>query len=67
MSVVGFGNIQLSEYCAIPLTTIRQPKFRLGIAAMESIRKLLKHESVDSRRIAADLIPRQSTGPVHQH
>lgn len=66
LSVVGFGNIQLSEYCAIPLTTIRQPKFRLGIAAMESIRKLLKHESVDSRRIAADLIPRQSTGPVHE-
>src|SRR5205823_9611334 len=40
ISVVGFGNILLSEYFSVPLTTLRQPKFRLGLAAMETIQQL---------------------------
>ncbi len=44
ISVVGFGNILLCQYFAVPLTTVRQPKFRLGQAAMELMRLLLKHE-----------------------
>jgi LacI family transcriptional regulator len=63
-SVVGFGNVLLCEYFAVPLTTVRQPKFRLGTAAMETLRKLLKHESVDSKRLATELLVRQSSGPV---
>src|SRR3954471_17160707 len=35
ISVVGFGNVLLGEYFSVPLTTVRQPKFRLGIAAMD--------------------------------
>jgi DNA-binding LacI/PurR family transcriptional regulator len=64
ISVVGFGNVLLGEYFSVPLTTVRQPKFRLGVAAMEMFRKLLKHEPVDSKRLPAELIIRQSTGPV---
>ena len=30
ISVVGFGNVMAAEYFRVPLTTIRQPKFRLG-------------------------------------
>src|SRR5712691_7772639 len=33
ISVVGFGNILLSHHYRVPLTTIRQPKYRLGSAA----------------------------------
>jgi DNA-binding LacI/PurR family transcriptional regulator len=61
-SIVGFGNVLLCEYFAVPLTTVRQPKFRLGNAAMEMMRKLLKHEPVDSKRLPTELVIRESTG-----
>jgi DNA-binding LacI/PurR family transcriptional regulator len=62
LSVTGFGNILTSEYFRVPLTTIRQPKYRLGIAAVESMLKLLRGERPESKRLAAELIIRESTG-----
>jgi LacI family transcriptional regulator len=62
LSVAGFGNILLCEYFAVPLTTVRQPKFRVGMAAMESLLKLLKREPVESKRLPAEVIVRASTG-----
>ena len=64
ISIVGFGNILMCEHFSVPLTTVHQPKFRLGTVAMEFMRHLLKHELVDSRRLPTDLIVRQSTGPA---
>ena len=61
LSVIGFGNILTSEYFRVPLTTIRQPKYRLGAAAMDSMMKLLRHERPENKRIRAELIIRQST------
>ncbi len=63
LSITGFGNILLSEYFRVPLTTIRQPKFRLGIAAMELLAKLMRGEQVESRRLEAEIIHRNSVGP----
>ena len=63
MSIVGFGNVLISEHFKIPLTTIRQPKLRLGFEAMELMRSLLKGEKPKSRRLHAELIHRKSTGP----
>ena len=51
----------MSEYFRVPLTTIRQPKFRLGVAAVETMLKLLRHERVETKRIPAELIIRAST------
>jgi DNA-binding LacI/PurR family transcriptional regulator len=62
ISIIGFGNILLCEHFSVPLTTVHQAKFRVGTAAMEMMRQLLRHEPVDSRRLPADLIVRQSTG-----
>jgi LacI family transcriptional regulator len=62
LSVTGFGNILTAEHFRVPLTTIRQPKYRLGIAAMESMLKLLHGERPEPKRLAAELIIRQSTG-----
>ena len=62
ISIVGFGNILLSAYCTVPLTTVRQPKFRLGNAAMDMLRQLLKHESVQPKRLPCDLMLRASSG-----
>jgi len=63
LSVVGFGNVLVSEFFRVPLTTIRQPKLRLGIAAMESMVKLLRGETVGTKRLPAEIIIRASTGP----
>jgi len=64
LSVVGFGNILTSEYFRVPLTTVRQPKFRLGIAAMESMLKLIRGERPPNKRLRAELIIRQSTAAL---
>jgi LacI family transcriptional regulator len=61
VSVAGFGNILTAENARVPLTTIREPKFRLGLAAMEVMQKLIKNEPVESRLLRADMIIRNST------
>ena len=63
ISVAGFGNILVSEYFRVPLTTVRQPKLRLGTAAMELMQKAMRGEQPDSKRLPAEIILRASTGP----
>ena len=64
LSMAGFGNILTSEHYRVPLTTVRQPKFRLGMAAFDTMLKLLAGERPESQRIVAEVLVRQSTGPV---
>ncbi len=61
LSIIGFGNILTSEYFRVPLTTVRQPKFRLGAAAMDSMVKLLRGERPENRRLKAEIVTREST------
>ena len=63
ISVAGFGNIMTAEYFRVPLTTVRQPKFRLGIAAMDAMMTLLHGQPVQPKRLTAELIERKSTAP----
>jgi DNA-binding LacI/PurR family transcriptional regulator len=63
LSLVGFGNILVSEHFRVPLTTIRQPKLRLGAAAMDSMLKLLGGTPPESKRLGAEIVTRQSTAP----
>jgi len=63
ISLVGFGNIMTAEYFRVPLTTIRQPKYRLGMAAVEAMMNLLKGQRVEMKRLPAELIERKSTAP----
>jgi LacI family transcriptional regulator, galactose operon repressor len=68
MSVAGFGNILLGRHFRVPLTTARQPKFRLGAAAMELMQQLLGGQRPESRRLPAELVIRASTDkPVAKH
>jgi DNA-binding LacI/PurR family transcriptional regulator len=62
MSVAGFGNILMSQYCRVPLTTTRQAKYRLGMAAMDSMQQLLQGNRPESKRLPAPVVTRQSTG-----
>ncbi len=61
LSIGGFGNILMSEHFRVPLTTVRQPKLRLGAAAMDIMQKLLRGEQAESKRLVAALIVRAST------
>ena len=61
-SVAGFGNILLGTHFRVPLTTTRQPKFRLGSAAVDAMQELLRGQRPDSKRLPAELIVRASTG-----
>jgi DNA-binding LacI/PurR family transcriptional regulator len=63
ISIVGFGNILTTEHFRVPMTTIRQPKSRLGVAAMEMMMSLIHGERVQPKRLAAELVERKSTAP----
>lgn len=64
ISLAGFGNILLAEFYRVPLTTVSQPKHRLGMAAMDTMASLIRGEPQPSRRLPAELVARQSTaGP----
>ena len=61
LSLVGFGNVLVSEHFRVPLTTIRQPKLRLGAAAMDSMLKLMGGTRPPTKRLTGDLVIRQSS------
>ncbi|HXF09854.1 MAG TPA: LacI family DNA-binding transcriptional regulator [Desulfuromonadaceae bacterium] len=63
ISVAGFGNVLAAEFYRVPLTTVRQPKFRLGIAAFDTMLKLMQNEPVKPQRLMAEVIERESTAP----
>lgn len=63
LSLVGHGNVLVSEFFRVPLTTIRQPKLRLGTVAAEAMQHLLRGEPVTSRRLPGQVVVRASTAP----
>jgi LacI family transcriptional regulator len=66
VSIAGFGNVLVSEHFRVPLTTVRQPKLRLGAAAMEQMVKLLRNERPATQRLPAEIVVRDSTGKPTQ-
>jgi LacI family transcriptional regulator len=63
LSIAGFGNIMMSANFRVPLSTVRQPKLRLGTAAIEAMQKLRRGERPESKRLPAEIIVRNSTAP----
>lgn len=61
LSMVGFGNVLVSEHFRVPLTTVRQPKLRLGAAAMDQMARLLRNERPETQRLPAEIVVRDST------
>ena len=61
LSIVGFGNVLVSEHFRVPLTTVRQPKLRLGAAAMDQMARLLRNERPETQRLPAEIVIRDST------
>jgi LacI family transcriptional regulator len=63
LSIAGFGNVLIAEHFRVPLTTVRQPKFRLGTAAVDAMMQLLAGKRSELKRLPAELIVRESTAP----
>ncbi len=61
ISLVGFGNVLAAEYFRVPLTTVRQPKHRLGVAAVEALMKLIRKEPLELSPLPAELEVRKSS------
>ena len=66
LSILGFGNVLVSEHFRVPLTTVRQPKLRLGACAMDLMIKLLRNEKPESQRLPAEIVVRESTAAPPQ-
>ncbi|MDN2482758.1 HTH-type transcriptional repressor PurR [Vibrio agarivorans] len=49
MSVIGYDNIELAEYFSPPLTTVHQPKRRVGKNAFEILLERIKDKEHDKR------------------
>lgn len=63
MSIVGFDDIEHSARTLPPLTTVRQPRFGIGMAAMSLLLDVLAGKELPERHIVlpVELIVRQST------
>lgn len=68
ISVTGFDNIKLSEFCYPALTTVHIPRERIGHIIFESLIPS-DQPNIEGREIVIDpeLVVRESTGPVRSH
>ncbi len=65
ISVIGFDDIAIAAHASPPLTTISQPKYRIGMMAVQMLRKMMRDPAAlgDSIQTESPLIVRESTGP----
>lgn len=61
LSIVGFDDIEPTVYLAPALTTIRQPRLELGQLAMTMVLDLLNERETHNKKLACELIIREST------
>lgn len=61
ISVVGFDDLAICSLVKPKITTIRQPKRELGVAAFEYLQKISDGESVEDLVLDVELIVRDST------
>ena len=66
MSVVGYDNILMSQYTIPLLTTVKQPKKKMGAAAMNLLLDIIEGKKIKSRNIIlpTKLIKRQSVAKL---
>jgi DNA-binding LacI/PurR family transcriptional regulator len=61
LSVIGFDDIEPVLYTTPPLTTVHQPRLKLGQLAMSMVLKLLNGEKTQDQVLPCELVVREST------
>lgn len=64
-SVVSFDDLAVAAHTYPPLTTISQPKYRIGMMAVQMLRRMLSNPEApgDCVQTEGPLVVRESTGP----
>ena len=65
-SIVGFDDVDTARYVSPPLTTIHQPKLRLGQIAIGMLLRMMADEPVEDECVGVELVARASAGPVRR-
>ena len=66
LSIVGFDDIEATEFVTPTLTTVHQPKLRLGQLAMEMILALMADQPVEDHILPTELVVRDSTCRIQE-
>ena len=68
MSVTGFDNIRLAQFCSPALTTAHIPREQIGQIIFENLAPDAKKEHLAGREILIEpeLVVRESTGPARK-
>ncbi len=62
VELIGFDNIEFSQYCEPPLSTVQQPTLEMGVKASELLFKLIAGRTdVSSERLVPRLLMRKTT------
>ncbi|MCL4496108.1 MAG: LacI family transcriptional regulator [Firmicutes bacterium] len=62
VAVMGFDDIRLARYVTPPLSTIRQPMYELGVAAMKQLHRAMEGKTrIPGEMLPVKLVPRAST------
>ena len=66
ISVLGFDDIEISNFLQPPLTTIRVPRAEIGVSAFNALYAANRRRgnAGTEHRISTELVIRESTGPV---
>jgi DNA-binding LacI/PurR family transcriptional regulator len=64
LSVIGFDNINFSQFTQPALTTVAVPRAEIGRLAFQSLWSLINEAPGGDYEVQTDLIVRQSTGPA---
>jgi len=67
VSLIGFDDIELAKFASPALTTIAQPKLRIGIAAVDMVLERIQGGRIQARQVILqpELIVRNSTASIH--
>jgi LacI family transcriptional regulator/LacI family repressor for deo operon, udp, cdd, tsx, nupC, and nupG len=60
VSIVGFDDVDTARYVSPPLTTVHQPKLRLGQIAISMLLRLMADEPVEDECVGVELVTRGS-------
>ncbi|KGK14444.1 transcriptional regulator [Vibrio navarrensis] len=66
LSIVGYDDIHIAKFMTPSLTTIHQPKYRLGKAAVETLLKKIKKQTQEVQVVQLEptLVERNSVSPL---